>query len=243
MLALILVVAGTAVLGYFVTLLPGQGSLQLSKARLESMQTPSQLTEVAMYPAPLAGEDVSDMQARIYLAEILKLIEEGKVDTAFEYLNRVRVVVEHRAEALRLMGEILLQRGDNEAALDFFYAAIDRDPLIDDAYFGYAIASENLGELEQAIGGMRSYLHLQSSAESYHLKVAQARSAIWEWEARLGRGAWGPTTGVPPGFTPEELLRDGKGTGTKVPIPGTEDERGYSRYEIKHSDKLQLFEP
>ena len=111
--------------------------------------------------------------------------------------------------------------------------------MLADAYFGYAVAAEGLGDLELALSGMRSYLHFQQDPQQ--LKTAQARSSIWEWEAKLGRGEWGETRGIPPGFTAEELARDGRGAGTKIPIPGTENEFGFSRYEIRVSDKIEMF--
>lgn len=145
------------------------------------------------------------------------------------------------AEAHLLMALAIQGAGNNELARKYYEAAIDRDPLLADAYFGYATASEALNDLESALGGMRSYLHVQKDGDPYRLRIAQARAAIWEWESKLGRGPWGPTKGIPPGFTEAELKRDGRGMGTKMPIPGTEQPDGSVQYEIKHSDKIEMF--
>jgi hypothetical protein len=52
------------------------------------------------------------------------------------------------------------------------------------AYYGLAITSEKLGDLEGAIGAMRSFLHLaDGSTDKKHLR--KARAALWEWEAQL----------------------------------------------------------
>jgi tetratricopeptide (TPR) repeat protein len=155
-------------------------------------------------------------------------------------LQRLIALAPKDAQAHMLMG--LAQEGAGEFALArrYYEAAIDRDLMMADAYFGFATSSESLGDLESALGGMRSFLHVQKDNDPYRLRVTQARSAIWEWESKLGRGAWGPTRGIPPGFTEAELHRDGKGVGTKMPIPGTLRPDGSQDYEIKHSDKIPM---
>lgn len=84
-----------------------------------------------------------------------------------------------------------LKRG-GEAAVAF-ERAIDLQPRQANAYYGLAMAMEQQGDMEAALGAMRSYLHLSRPDERYH---AKARAALWEWEARLGRhaapGATGP---------------------------------------------------
>jgi len=49
--------------------------------------------------------------------------------------------------------------------------------------YGLALAWEADGDLEMAMGAMRSYLHLARSESDDHLR--RARAALWEWEARL----------------------------------------------------------
>ncbi len=244
--ALTLVVLGTTVLGYLVTLLPAQQSFQPVKQRIdvgiESESRENVISEAILYPALGPGEEAGDLPARMHLGEVRQLLDAKQFDQAYESLNRVRNQVQHIPESLLLMGEALLGRKDYTGARDFFNAAIDRKPALPDAYFGLAMAAEGLGDLEQALGGMRSYLHMQTDPDPYQLKVAQARSAIWEWESQLGRGAWGTSKGIPPGFTADEIKRDGRGVGTKMPVIGTENEKGFSQYEIRHSDKIEMFE-
>jgi tetratricopeptide (TPR) repeat protein len=140
-----------------------------------------------------------------------------------------------------VLGRALEGKGDYATARDFYNAAIDRDPALSDAYWGFATTSEKLNDLPSALGAMRSYLHTEPDADPYRRRIAQARSAIWEWESKLGRGAWGKTKGLPPGFTEAELRRDGRGVGVKIPIEGTENAAGVSRYEIKSADKIQIY--
>lgn len=166
----------------------------------------------------------------------------GAADAAADALQRAMFIAPDHPAAFHAMGQVMMQRGRFRDARDYFESAIDRDPLRADAYFDHATASEALGDLESALGGMRSFLHVAQDKDPFRLKIAQARSALWEWEAKLGRGPWGPTRGIPPGFTEAELKRDGKGVGVKMPIPGTEGPDGLQKYEIKHADKIKMFE-
>lgn len=50
------------------------------------------------------------------------------------------------------------------------------------AYYGLAMALEELGELEGAVGAMRTYLHLAPKDTAHHRK---ASAALWEWEDAL----------------------------------------------------------
>lgn len=169
-------------------------------------------------------------------------LQAGKADEAAQSLLKAMYLAPDDAEAFHLMGDAMMQRRRFGEARQYYESAIDRDRLRADAYFSHATASEAMGDLESALGGMRSYLHVVADKDPFRLRVAQARSAIWEWESQLGRGPWGPSHGIPPGFTEEELRRDGKGVAVKMPIPGTADKDGVTKYEIKHADKIRMYE-
>lgn len=169
------------------------------------------------------------------------LLKTDKPDEAAEALLKAMYLDPANAEPFHLMGDVMMQRKRFGEAREYYEAAIDRDPLRAEAYFGHAAASEAMGDLESALGGMRSYLHVTSDKDPYRLQVAQARSAIWEMESKLGRGPWGPTRGIPPGFTEAELQRDGRGVGVKMPIPGSAGKDGMQKYEIKYGDKIEMF--
>lgn len=254
--ASVIAVAG---LGYLVSLTPGRG---VDVRRLEpaavfdTLQTPharSVRPEAVPQPAEEAptadpakepeeyARQLDDIRTRKILAPVEVAIGEGRFERAITMLNHVRPYLQHRPEPYLLMGRALHRSGDIHTAIDFMLAAIDRDPGYAEAYFEYAAATESVGDLESALGGMRSFIHVSQDKDPFRLQIAQARSAIWEIEARLGRGEWGATGGIPPGFTEEELKRDGKGVGIKMPIPGTEQPDGSSEYEIKSADKQEMF--
>jgi tetratricopeptide (TPR) repeat protein len=79
------------------------------------------------------------------------------------------------------MGFSLYELEEYDAAKNFFISAMELNPYQANAYYGLAIAYEKQGDLEAAIGAMRSYIHLASAGDF----IRKARSALWEWEALL----------------------------------------------------------
>jgi tetratricopeptide (TPR) repeat protein len=255
LLGLLLVAITVTALGYLVSRLPGRGVEAQAPppiarhgaikpdlqpfAGIPDSPAAVEREEAAAAQTPTASEEEQARKALRLAAR--KALAERNFLAAIELLKELIKRTPKEAQPYLLMGLALEGAGNLKLARQYYEAAIDRDPQMADAYFGYATTSEGLGELDAALGGMRSFLHVQRDADPYRLRVAQARSAIWEWESQLGRGPWGPTKGVPPGFTAEEIRRDGRGVGTKMPIPGTEQADGSQRYEIKHSDKIPMF--
>jgi tetratricopeptide (TPR) repeat protein len=194
-------------------------------------------------PAPEGPEAAKGMPsaAKRIIAEARSEVSAKRFDKAIAVLTERRDEVKDRPEAYVVLGQALEGRRDFRTARDFYLAAINRDPYFSEAYWGYATASEGMGDLESAIGGMRSYLHTERDRDMGRLRINQARSAIWEWESQLGRGYWGPTKGIPPGFTADELRRDGRGVAVKMPLPETLRSDGLMQYEIKHADKIKIY--
>lgn len=256
-IGLALAIAGTVVLGYLISLVPGRGVATQAIATTSKTADFSSLPELSSQEERAAAELLpeqesatteqankpQDAASKRILKQAKAKIRAKRYDEAIAILQQAREQLQHDPQAYVVMARALEGKKDYDTARDFYNAATDRDPYMADAYFGFATASEALGDLEAAIGGMRNFLHVQPNADPEKLKIAQARSAIWEWESKLGRGAWGPTQGIPPGFTAEELKRDGRGVAIKMPIPGTEKPDGSAQYEIKHQDKFQIFKP
>lgn len=238
-------------LGYLVKLLPGRGIeaatqtvaakrpafAGLPEPNPDAQQAKSEVAEQTKLDAQ-GKADTGSTELRNALKQAASLINAKKYDDAIKTLNQVRPIAGNSAQAYLQLGRALQGKGDHQTARDFFAKSIDIDPTLADAYFDHASASEALGDLESALGGMRSYLHVEKNKDPYRLKVAQARSAIWEWEAKLGRGPWGPTQGIPPGFTAEQIKRDGKGAGTMMQKPETLRPDGTMDYEIKAGNRF-----
>jgi tetratricopeptide (TPR) repeat protein len=253
--AIVLVVLGTALVGYLISLAPGRGvsadahdpKLAAARADLRDLAA-----SASGHPPRLKVEEEADaaQPEKAPATEAEKIMQAAKAhirakryDAAIATLHEAREVLKPDLRAYMLMANALEARKDYDTARDFYGAVIDRDPWQADAYWGVATTSESMGELDAAVGAMRNFLHVQPNADPQKLRIVQARSALWEWESKLGRGPWGPTKGIPPGFTEEELRRDGDGVGIKIPLLETRKADGTMKYEVKSQHKFQLFKP
>lgn len=242
-------IAGVIAVGYLISLVPGRGVDAASVAQqktvalapgFENLQASSTSTTPelsAPVDRPIA-QPVSEFEQRS--AEADAAIKAGQFVKALAAAQRMRELRPDHADSYVKAGFAFNGMGRFKDAFGPLSHAIDLNPMQADAYFGMAIVQEGLGNLEGAIGGMRTFLHVTKDPDPARLQVAQARAAIWEWESKLGRGPWGPTRGVPPGFKEEDLRRDGRGVGVKMPV-GPPDENGATPYEIKSGEKFRIF--
>lgn len=215
---------------------PTLGFSSLTPAGADETETrPQEALPQAPDPNPAVNA------ARQLIGQARGLVKKKQYNAAIELLEQARPQLQGHAQAYLVLGEALEGRGDYAVARDFYVAAIDRDLSLSDAYWGVATTSERLGELDSAIGAMRSYLHTEKDLDPQRLRINQARSAIWEWESKLGRGPWGPTQGIPPGFAAADLKRDGRGVGVKMPLLDTLQPDGTMKNEIKHADKIKIY--
>lgn len=235
--ALAALVVAVLSIGAFVQWLPGRG-IEVS-TRVGALPKPD-LTKLRQDVSgnTLKGEESGPEAApsgelERALQQARREIDAEKFDDAIRTLTRVRLLAANSAPTYHQLGRALIGRGEHSVARDFLQRAIDLEPALAEAYFDHARASEGMGDKVSALGGMRTFLHLVKDSDPFRLPVAQARSAIWEWEAQLGRGPYGPTKGIPPGFTAEQIKRDGKGVGTMMQKPETLRPDGTMDYEIK----------
>ena len=113
------------------------------------------------------------------------MLHAKQYDFAIKALRRVIKLAPKMPEAYVNMGYALIGKQDFKAAADFFSAAIELKPYQANAYWGLAISMEQQGELEVALGAMRTFIHLSPPNDPF---LRKARSALWEWESSLKRG-------------------------------------------------------
>ena len=142
-------------------------------------QQAGQSQQVAQKSDPQASEVEVRFQQAVYM------LHAGHYDDAITALHRVIELSPRMPEAYVNMGFALFGLQRYQAAHDFFEAATDIRPYQGNAYWGIAITLEKLGDLEGALGAMRTYIHLAKPNDPY---VTRARSALWEWESTLKRG-------------------------------------------------------
>ena len=198
--------------------------------------------EVILNPATEAPAASAEKGLRELMKEAARDVKAKRYDDALRKLDSARPAILAHPEAYVLVGRALEGKKDYPNAQAFYNAALDRDPTLAEAYWGMATTAEAMGDLEFALGGMRSFLKTVPDPDPFRLKVAQARSAIWEWESQLGRGPWGPTRGIIPGLTREQQVKNDRGVGVMVPIPGTEQPDGSLKFEVKNQDRFKIFQ-
>lgn len=132
----------------------------------------------------IEGEELlaADRELSLYFDRAVRLLQEKNNKGALIALHRVLELEPSMVEAQVNMGYALLGLERANAAADFFLSAIELRPQQANAYYGLAVALEKTGDFAGSLGAMRSYIHLTTPDDPF---LRRARSAIWEWEARL----------------------------------------------------------
>ncbi|WP_455202182.1 tetratricopeptide repeat protein [Kaarinaea lacus] len=130
----------------------------------------------------LSQKDAQLLQQRFDQAA--SLLHAGQFEYAITALDQVIKIQPRMPEAYVNMGFAYLGLEQYETSAIAFSKAIDLRPNQINAYYGLAEALEGMRDYEGALGAMRSYIHLSPHDDPF---VPKARSAIWEWEVKLGR--------------------------------------------------------
>jgi len=130
----------------------------------------------------LSQQDALLLQQRFDQAA--SLLHAGQFEYAITALDQVIKIQPRMPEAYVNMGFAYLGLEQYETAAIAFSRAIDLRPNQINAYYGLGEALEGMQDYEGALGAMRSYIHLSPPNDPF---VPKARSAIWEWEVKLGR--------------------------------------------------------
>ena len=109
-------------------------------------------------------------------------MQQGRYQQALDLWHKALLLAPDIPEIKVNMGFSLYELGEYATARDAFIDAMEQNAYQANAYYGLAITSEKLGDLEGALGAMRSYLHLAAADDRFKRR---ARSALWEWETRL----------------------------------------------------------
>lgn len=143
------------------------------------VQALSSRNTAAVAPA----QDPQTQEVRVRFDQAVSMLHAKQYDHAITALHRVLELAPRMPEAHVNMGFALLGLKRAAAARDFFEGASQLNPMQANAYYGNAMALEELGDLAGAVGAMRTYLHLARQEDERHL--ARARAALWEWETQL----------------------------------------------------------
>ena len=156
-------------------------------------------------------QQMTQAELRQRFEQAVVMLHAKEYDHAITALHRVLELAPRLPEAHVNMGYALLGLEQPEAAEGFFQAAVELNPRQANAYYGLAIAAEARQDYETALGAMRTYLHFTPAQDPHR---ARARSALWEWEQKLGRHPPSPeppaqaqVQGQVPGHAPPAAAR------------------------------------
>ena len=145
-------------------------------------------------PMPIGTiEKNIDINLEQLFADAVRHMQQRQYQQALNLWHRALVMAPDIPEIKVNMGFSLYELGEYATARDFFIDAMEQNAYQANAYYGLAITSEKMGDLEGALGAMRSYVHL-ATGEQNEKFVRLARSALWEWEAQLGENSKSPNS-------------------------------------------------
>lgn len=128
-------------------------------------------------------------------AEGARLLSAREYQAAASALHRVLELAPEMPEAHVNMGFAMIGMAQHAMARDFFEAAISLRTTQMNAYYGLAVALEGIGDLEGALGAMRTYVHRSNPEDPF---VRKANAAIWEWEEQIAKSRHGDQRSLPP---------------------------------------------
>jgi len=149
-------------------------------------------TNTALPPVPMPDRIVREQHeaAKIRFQQGVLMLHSKQYEHALVAFHEVLAIDPNSPDAYVNAGFALLGLQRQREAADFFRGAIDLKSNQLNAYFGLALALEAQGDLEGAVGAMRTYAHLAPPDDPFQRK---SWAALWEWESRLKaqRGAAG----------------------------------------------------
>ncbi len=112
----------------------------------------------------------------------VSLLQHGRYKDAVAVLQLARKMRPHVPAVFVNLGFAYLSMGQAERAVSLFQKALEIRKEQLNAYYGLAASLADTGDLEGALGAMRTYVHLTAKDDPFLMK---AKSATWEWEAKL----------------------------------------------------------
>jgi len=128
-------------------------------------------------------------------------LRQGDAHSAAQAFETARRANPHAPEVYVNLGFAYLELNQPAASRAVFEQANTIAPGQVNAYFGLAEALDALGDVEGAMGAMRTYLHLAPGDDPFRRR---AMSALWEWESRRDTALAAASGAAEPDLTPAE---------------------------------------
>ena len=161
----------------------------------------------------MAAAEKQEIDLRFQQA--VTMLHAKQYEYAAAAIERILKMRPDMPEAHVNMGYALIGMKQFQPAYDHFNRATELRPMQANAYFGMGVALHELGEIEGALGAMRSFIHLTKADDPY---VRRARAALWEWEEEVKKrkSATAAKKGKPKKDKP--IQSPVEGTASPVPI-------------------------
>ncbi len=196
-LSVAMVIAMVSLVSNLMAILPtGSSAPYSATGGVEGYSMPAHLRSKTIEKRKVSGpqqafreafrEPQSELERRVdeRFQQAIGLLHAKRYDYAITALDAVLELAPELPEAYVNMGYAFIGLEEFGPAQGAFEKAIDLKVDQVNAYYGLAIALEGQEQYETALGAMRTYIHLSEPDDPY---LARARSALWEWEAQLGR--------------------------------------------------------
>ena len=157
-------------------------------------------------PVPAVEAAKGDPAFERLFKEGVELMRQGRAHEALVVLEAARKRQPGVPEVPANMGFVHLAAKNYEAAQRNFEQALTVSSRQVNAYWGLAMAAHGQGDLELALGAMRTFEHLEKPDSPFSRKAA---AAIWEWEEELI---------VKQGGKPLEIPEGAVGASDKKPV-------------------------
>jgi len=183
--AIVLTLALTVLTGLLIAYWPNEFGTVASKATIAPVDAAAHVT----------GKRKEEIARKF--AEGVELLNAKQYEAAASALHRVLALAPEMPEAHVNMGFAMIGMQKFAIARDFFGAAIELRATQMNAYYGLAIALKETGDIEGAVGAMRTFAHRIDPADPF---LRKANATIEEWQAQIAKGRNAePTfaTGIP----------------------------------------------
>jgi len=158
--------------------------LSVDSRKPPSVPANASLSAVIDPPEQVRSKRTAEFGERFQQAVVM--LHARQYEHAATALHRLLVLAPDVPEVHVNMGYAMFGLKRYAAARDFFLGAMDLRARQRNAYYGLAVSLEALGDMEGALGAMRTFVHLSAPDDPY---VRKANAAIWEWESRsTGKG-------------------------------------------------------
>lgn len=166
------VIVSVGALGLLIRVLPGRA------VEVRSVPTSEGSAVLPQDHSRVSNAHASELRRRF--DEAVVMLHARRHEYALIALDQVLALDPLLPEAHVNRGFAWIGLGRPEEALTAFERALDLRPDQANAYYGLALALEQMGDRARALGAMRTFVHLTPASDPF---VPKARAALWEWQA------------------------------------------------------------